>query len=150
MRRSLREKLSLTKQKAIRPNGIKAKVDNMQRNSKCEFCGDRDETINYIISEWRKLAPKKGKRQDTTVWGRWSTRICLRNWNLTIPTNGICITSNPSWRMRRTRFWYTNGSPNRMQTTRPGDNQQKTENLLNNRLCRFDRPKSKIKESEKR
>ena len=29
--------------------------------SKCRFCGDRDETINHIISECSKLAKKKYK-----------------------------------------------------------------------------------------
>ena len=33
----------------------------MQQNSKCRLCGDRDETINHIISECRKLAQKENK-----------------------------------------------------------------------------------------
>ena len=41
---------------AIRTNLIKAKIDKTQQNSKCRLCGDRDETINYIISECSKLA----------------------------------------------------------------------------------------------
>ena len=36
---------------AIRTNYIKAKIDNAQQISKCRLCGDRDETINYIISK---------------------------------------------------------------------------------------------------
>ena len=36
---------------AIRTNHIKARIDKMQQNSKCRLCGDRDETINHIISE---------------------------------------------------------------------------------------------------
>ena len=39
---------------AIRTNYIKAKIDNTQQNSKCRFCCDRDETINYIIKERAK------------------------------------------------------------------------------------------------
>ena len=34
---------------AIRTNHIKARID-----SKCRLCGDRDETINHIISECSK------------------------------------------------------------------------------------------------
>ena len=41
---------------AIRTNHIKAKIDKTQQNSKCRLCGDRDETINHIISECSKLA----------------------------------------------------------------------------------------------
>ena len=41
---------------AIRTNHIKARIDKTQQNSKCRRCGDRDETINHIISECNKLA----------------------------------------------------------------------------------------------
>ena len=33
----------------------------MQQNSKCRLCGDRDETINLIISKFSKLAQKEYK-----------------------------------------------------------------------------------------
>ena len=31
--------------------------------------------------------------------------LCTRMLNLTIRTSGICITQNPSWRTRRTKFY---------------------------------------------
>ena len=43
---------------AIRTNHINARIDKTQQNSKCTLCGDRDETINHIISECSKLAQK--------------------------------------------------------------------------------------------
>ena len=46
---------------AIRTNHIKARIDKTQQNSKCRQCSDRDETINYIISECSKLAQKRYK-----------------------------------------------------------------------------------------
>ena len=46
---------------AIRTNHIKARIDKTQQNSKCTLCGDRDETINPIISEYSKLAQKEYK-----------------------------------------------------------------------------------------
>ena len=46
---------------AIRTNHIKARIDKMQQNSKCRLSGNRDETINHIISECRKLAQKEYK-----------------------------------------------------------------------------------------
>ena len=54
-----REKESLliaAQDNAIRTNHIKARIDMTQQNSKCRLCGDRDETINHIISECSKLA----------------------------------------------------------------------------------------------
>ena len=47
---------------------MKAKIDKRQQNSKCMLCGDRDETINHIISECSKSVQKEYKtRQD---WDR--------------------------------------------------------------------------------
>ena len=44
---------------AMWTNHIKARIDNMQQNSKCRLCSDRDENINHIISECSKLAQKE-------------------------------------------------------------------------------------------
>ena len=46
---------------AIRTNHIKVRIDKMQQNSKWRLYGDRDETINHIISECSKLAQKEYK-----------------------------------------------------------------------------------------
>ena len=43
--------LTAAQNNAIRTNHIKARIDKTQQNSKCRLCGDRDETINLIISE---------------------------------------------------------------------------------------------------
>ena len=48
---------------AIRTNLIKVRIDKTQQNSKCRQCGDRDETINHIISESSKLAQKECKNR---------------------------------------------------------------------------------------
>ena len=52
---------------AIRTNYVKANIDKMQQNSKCRLCGDRDETINHIISEFSKLAQKENKTRNDWV-----------------------------------------------------------------------------------
>ena len=39
-------------------NNNTARIDKTQQNSKCKLYGDRDETINLIISECSKLAQK--------------------------------------------------------------------------------------------
>ena len=46
---------------AIRTNHTKAKIDKIQQNSKYRSCGDRDETINHIISKFSKLAQREHK-----------------------------------------------------------------------------------------
>ena len=52
---------------AIRTNHIKARIDKTQQNSKCWLCGDRDETINHIMSECSKLAQKEYKARHEWV-----------------------------------------------------------------------------------
>ena len=51
----------------IRTNHIKTRIDKTQQNSKCRLCGNRDETINYIIRECCKLAQKEYKTRHD--WG---------------------------------------------------------------------------------
>ena len=52
---------------AIRTNHIKERIDKTQQNSKCRLCGDRDETINHMISECSKLAQKEYKTRHDWV-----------------------------------------------------------------------------------
>ena len=41
----------VAKDNAIKTNYVKAKSSNMQQNSKCKLCVERDETVNRIGSE---------------------------------------------------------------------------------------------------
>ena len=61
---------------AIRTNHIKTRIDKTQQNSKCRLCGDRDETINYIISKCSKLELKEYKTRQDWVSGviNWEMR----------------------------------------------------------------------------
>ena len=52
---------------ARRTNHIKARIDKTQQNSKCRLCGDRDETINHMISECSKLTQKEYKARHDWV-----------------------------------------------------------------------------------
>ena len=52
---------------SMRTNHIKVRIDKMLQNSKCRLCGDRDETINHIISEYHKLAQKENKSREDCV-----------------------------------------------------------------------------------
>ena len=53
--------LIATQNIAIRNNHIKERIVKTQENSKCRLRGDRNETINYIITECNKLAQKEYK-----------------------------------------------------------------------------------------
>ena len=57
------ESLLIAKQNnTIRKNQVKAKIDNMQKNSKCRLSSDKDENVYLIISKWSQLALKEYKR----------------------------------------------------------------------------------------
>ena len=61
---------------AIRTNRIKAIRDKTQQNSKCSLCGDKNDTINHIISELSKLVQKEYKTRHYWVgkviyWDMW-------------------------------------------------------------------------------
>ena len=59
----------------------------MQQNSKYWLYGDRDETINYIISECSKLAQKEYKTRHNWV-GK------MIHWEMCKKFNGLCKTQH--------------------------------------------------------
>ena len=59
----------------IRTNYIEAKIDKKQRVCLCSLCGNRDETINLIISECSKLVQKEYKTKHDE-WGK----VIYRKW----------------------------------------------------------------------
>ena len=63
---------------AKRTNYIKARIDKTQQNSKCRLCGDRDETINHIISECIKLAQRKYKARHDWVGKVMHWEMCKK------------------------------------------------------------------------
>ena len=63
---------------AIRTNHNKARIDKTQQNSKCWLCGDRDETINHIISECSKLTQKENKNRHEWVGKVIHWEVCKK------------------------------------------------------------------------
>ena len=59
--------LTAAQNNAVRTNHIKVRIDKTQQNNKCKQCGDRDETINHIISECSKFAKKEYKTRHEWV-----------------------------------------------------------------------------------
>ena len=51
----------------VRTNYINARIDKTEENSRCKLCGDKDKTINHIISESSKLALKEYKTKHEWV-----------------------------------------------------------------------------------
>ena len=76
---------------AIRTNHIKVGIDKTQQNSKCRLCGDRDETINHIISECSKLVQKEYKTRHDWEGKMIHTEMC-KKFEMTVRIKGIFAT----------------------------------------------------------
>ena len=67
LKRETESLLIAAQNNAIRTNHIKARIDKIQQNHKYSLCGDIDETINHIISEYSKSALKEYKTRHDWV-----------------------------------------------------------------------------------
>ena len=81
--------LKASQDNPIRTNHTKARIDKTQQNSECTLCGDRDETINHIISECSKLAQKKFKARHNWVGKVINWKMCKK------------------FKFDHTKIWYT-------------------------------------------
>ena len=77
-RRGTESLLIATQNNAIRTNHIKTRIDKMQQNSKCWLRGNRDETINHIMSECSKLAQTEYKTTRYRVSKMIHWEICKK------------------------------------------------------------------------
>ena len=57
---------------------MKAKIENTLENGKCMLCGDRDETVNHIISECSKQAQRRWKTRYDCVGKVIHSEFCKR------------------------------------------------------------------------
>ena len=118
---------------AIRTNHNKVRIHKTQQNSKCKLCGERDETINHIISECSKLAQKEYKTKHD-----WVGKVI--HWEL---YKKLKFYHANKWYMHNPESVhrnYSNGSPNLGQTTRSYNNEQQKKK----KICRIvDRVKLK-------
>ena len=67
LKRKTEPLLIATLNNSIRTNDIKAKIDTIEQNSDCRLCGDKDETVNDVTSEFRKLVQKEYKSRHDIV-----------------------------------------------------------------------------------
>ena len=109
---------------AIRTNHIKARIGKTQQNSKCRQCGDRNETINHIISECSKLAQKEYKTRHDWVGKVIHWEMCKKfkfdHMNKLYMHNQASVLEKAPMGL-----WHTHGSPNLGQMTRLNNDQQK-------------------------
>ena len=70
LKRETESLLIVARNNAIWINHIKVRIDKTQQNIKCRLCGDREETITHMISEWSKLAQKEYKS-----WFDWVSKV---------------------------------------------------------------------------
>ena len=61
LRQETKFRLIAAQSNTMRTNDIKTRIHKTQKNSRCRLCGEKDETINHIISECCKLAQKEYK-----------------------------------------------------------------------------------------
>ena len=120
----------------IRINHIQTRINKTQQSSVCRLCGDREETINHIISEYKKIIQKEYKTRHGWVgkviyWELWK-EFQFDQTNKSYMYNPKSVLENDT---QTPLFWHPNGSSNLGQTTWPNDNQQQKENLQNCGLC---------------
>ena len=111
----------------------------MQQNSKCRLCGDRDETINHIISRCSKLAQKEYKARHDWVGKAIHLEMCKKfkfdhanKWYMHKPAH---VLENDAHKP----LWEFDIQTDHLIPTRRPDliiiNKKKKENLQNCRLC---------------
>ena len=152
----VRETVSL--QIAIQNNAIKtryiwAKIDKTQLTSRCNLCGDRDETINHIISKCSKLAQKEYKTRRDCVGKVIHLELCKKlkfdHTNKWYMYNPVFVQRNETQTLLG--FWGTNASPHLGLTPRLCYNQQQKNRPW--KIVDFAVPadhRVKLKESEKK
>ena len=140
------ESLLITAQDhAIRTNHIQVRIDKTQQNSKCRLCGDRDETINHIISECSKLAQREYKARHYWVGKVIHWEMCKKfkfvHTNKWYMHNPAPVLENATYKL----LWDFNIQTDHLIPARRPDLIiiNKKENLQNSRLCCPGRPQNK-------
>ena len=136
----------------IRNNHVIARIDKMQQNSRRWLCGDRDETINHIISEFSKLAQKEYKPEHDWVGKVIHWELCqemkfdhMNKWYMLNPES---VLENETHK----QLWDFDIQTDHLILARRPDLvifNKKRENLQNSELCYSSWPQSKIERMRK-
>ena len=110
----------------------------MQQNSQCRLCGDREETINHIISECNKLTQKEYKtRHDCmgkVIHWELCKKLTFNHMNKWYMHNPESVLNNDTHKL----LWDFKTQTDHLisaRETKPYNNQQKRENLQDCGLC---------------
>ena len=71
--------LCATQEQALRTNYLKFHIDKTANSPLCRMCGNKGETVQYIICECEKLAQKEHKRRHDNVARRLNWDLCKKN-----------------------------------------------------------------------
>ena len=63
---------------SLRTNAIKCKIDNTSDNSKCRLCGDREETVDHLVSSCSKIAQTDYKERHNKVAQMLHWNLCQK------------------------------------------------------------------------
>ena len=78
LKRDTESLLIAAQNNAIWTDNVKTKIDKTRQNNRCKLCGDRDETINCITSEWSKLVQKEYKTRYDWVGKMIHWELCQK------------------------------------------------------------------------
>ena len=92
--------LIVAKNKAIRTNYAKAKIDNRQKNSKCWLYGDRNKMVNHFISKYCKTSIKR-IQEEAQLSGKGDLLLIVQEITL---MNDNCTNQNLCFKMRFTKL----------------------------------------------
>ena len=141
-----------TQNNSTRINHIKARIDETQQNSKCRLSGNKDKSINHIISECNKLAHKEYKTRLDRVGMVIHWELCKESkfdhTNKWCSLNPASVLKNKTYKLR----WDFEIKTDHLISDRRLDykiNKNKKENLQDCGLCCFAGPQSKIERKRK-
>ena len=104
LKREKESLLILAQNNAVRTNHIKTRIDKTQQNSKYRLCGDRDETINCIISKCSNLLQKEYKTRHRWVGKVIHWKLCnkfkFNHTNKSYMHNPTSILKNETHKLR--------------------------------------------------
>ena len=152
LKRETESLLIAAQNNAIRTNYVKTKIEEAQEKSSCRLCGDRDETINHIISESSKLTQSEYKAQHLWVGKMIHRELCKKfnfaHTNKKYKHNSESALENEVHKI----LWDFDIQTDLLISARRPDLitvKNKKANLLNSGLCRSGWPPSKTERKRK-
>ena len=62
-------------EQAVRTNGFKAKAEKTLKNSKCSYCGKADETLSYVLKEYKGQHDRVEKKSNWDVFKKYGVAV---------------------------------------------------------------------------